>query len=348
MMKKVSCRLIYVSVIFFGVSFAVSGCSSLPFVGGKSLEGRVQTARMQWNVQNNSAIESRPSGLSNNMQGMVDRLTAVSPLVGAKIPVQGVEDKAVNAYTEGKQIFVTRGMVEQTTGNADQLAGVLGHELGHIIGGHIAQAQGRGVVSGLAGQLLTTLRPEESKAALAAEKLLSETMKLGEAAYGRQDEEEADVIGTILAYDAGFNPLALAQFFDKLEPKKDVSMMPYISQLIPVLIQYQSSKSLLENSLKAYQKSPSPELKTAGIQAAQKLQLFKSTADKIVKSYALNVAGLSDFYRSHPAGQNRIATIQMVTDALKGKITAKELLEKDAKVGKAYLAMQQYRPKFRK
>jgi hypothetical protein len=142
-----------------------------------------------------------------------------------KLPTGGVEypfefhcvnDKAINAFAlPGGFVFVNRGAVEAADNEA-QLAGVMAHELSHVALRHgtsaatKAQAAQTGV--GILGAIL---------GGNAGGALFTEFGRFGAGGvllrYSRSAETQADVVGTQVLYDAGYDPRALAQFFEKIE-----------------------------------------------------------------------------------------------------------------------------------
>src|SRR5438477_3293311 len=152
-------------------------------------------------------------------------LTELGVRLAAKLPTGGVQypfefhcvnDKAINAFAlPGGFVYVNRGAIEAADNEA-QLAGVMAHELSHVALRHgtnqatkAQAAQGfLGIASGIfggsaGGALLTQL------GAFAAGGVLLR--------YSRSAESQADVMGTQVLYDSGYDPRAMAQFFEKLE-----------------------------------------------------------------------------------------------------------------------------------
>jgi hypothetical protein len=127
-----------------------------------------------------------------------------------------VNDKAINAFAlPGGYVFVNRGAIEAANNEA-QLAGVMAHELSHVALRHgtnqatkaMLAETGLGIFGAVfgdsaSGAALTTL------GSFAAGGVLLR--------YSRTAESQADVMGTQVLYDAGYDPRALAQFFEKLE-----------------------------------------------------------------------------------------------------------------------------------
>jgi Zn-dependent protease with chaperone function len=152
-------------------------------------------------------------------------LTKLGLRLVAKLPTRGVQypwefhcvnDKAINAFAlPGGYVFVNRGAIEASDNEA-QLAAVMGHELSHVALRHgTAQASKAELAQGAAG-IFGSLFGGSSGGAL-----LTQGVALGAGGvllhYSRTDETQADVMGTQVLYDAGYDPRAMAQFFEKLQ-----------------------------------------------------------------------------------------------------------------------------------
>jgi beta-barrel assembly-enhancing protease len=156
----------------------------------------------------------------------VDRyLTELGKRLVSKLPTRGMEypwefhcvnTKEVNAFAlPGGFVFVNRGLIEAADSEA-QLAAVMGHELSHVALRHgTAQASKAQLAQGAAG-LFGGLFGGSTGGAL-----LSQGVAAGAVGlllhYSRTDETQADVMGTQVIYDSGYDPRAMAQFFEKLE-----------------------------------------------------------------------------------------------------------------------------------
>jgi len=127
-----------------------------------------------------------------------------------------VNDRAINAFAlPGGYVFVNRGAIE-VADNEAQLAGVMAHEISHVALRHgtnqASKAQltqgGLGIVGGLFGSGISGALLEQLGAFAAGGILLR---------YSRTAETQADVSGTQVLYDSGYDPRAMVQFFEKLE-----------------------------------------------------------------------------------------------------------------------------------
>jgi hypothetical protein len=152
-------------------------------------------------------------------------LTELGTRLAQRLPTSGVHypfefhcvnDKAVNAFAlPGGYVFVNRGAIEASDNEA-QLAAVLAHELSHVALRHgtnqatkaMLADTGLGILGAVfgdstGGTLLTTLGSFTVGGVLLR--------------YSRTAESQADVVATQVLYDSGYDPRALAQFFEKLE-----------------------------------------------------------------------------------------------------------------------------------
>jgi len=123
-----------------------------------------------------------------------------------------VQSPVLNAFAvPGGYIFVFSGLVSRVS-NDDELAGVLGHEMGHVSGHHIVREQQQGqawTAATLLGVLLSAVNPVLGAAAVGA----AQTAQLK---YSREFEQEADYLGLRYADEAGYDPHALGTFFKAL------------------------------------------------------------------------------------------------------------------------------------
>lgn len=124
----------------------------------------------------------------------------------------------INAFAlPGGPIFVNVGTITAAENEA-QLAGVLAHEMSHVYMQHSAKQAPKAsvaqIIAGLAGAVL----PQSGLGNLARMGI-----QIGAGGvlmkYSRGDEAQADSVGAIIMYKAGYNPQAMADFFETLQKK---------------------------------------------------------------------------------------------------------------------------------
>jgi len=127
-----------------------------------------------------------------------------------------VQQSDINAFAlPGGPIFVNIGTINAADNEA-QLAGVMAHEMSHVYMQHSAkQASKESVAQGVLG-IIGGILGDSTTADIARVGLQigAGTVFLK---YSRADEAQADAVGAIIMYKAGYDPHALAEFFQKLE-----------------------------------------------------------------------------------------------------------------------------------
>ncbi|HZI63419.1 MAG TPA: M48 family metalloprotease [Thermoanaerobaculia bacterium] len=118
--------------------------------------------------------------------------------------------ETVNAFAlPGGPIFITRALLERLENEA-QLAGVLGHEIGHVIGRHSAEQIAK---SQLAQSLITAVGVAASgdagQGGAQAAQIAGVVAQMVQMKYGREDELQSDSLGVDIMSEAGFDPRAM-------------------------------------------------------------------------------------------------------------------------------------------
>ncbi len=129
-----------------------------------------------------------------------------------------IPQKEINAFAlPGGQIFINVGTIAAAQNEA-QLAGVMAHEMSHVYMQHSAKQAGKtqttAAIAGIAGALLGAVGGGwVGSLAQAGIDFTAQGVILK---YSREDEAQADSVGAIIMYKAGYNPQAMADFFKLL------------------------------------------------------------------------------------------------------------------------------------
>jgi predicted Zn-dependent protease len=123
----------------------------------------------------------------------------------------------INAFAvPGGKVFFNSGLIQMVE-SEDELAGVMAHEIGHVVARHIARQSEQGMKLGLAtlGALLAGifLGPQAAAALGVTAQAASSTVMLK---YSREHEEEADYLGLKFMKRAGYDPRAMATMLKKI------------------------------------------------------------------------------------------------------------------------------------
>ena len=122
-----------------------------------------------------------------------------------------VDAEVVNAFAlPGGYIYVNLGLIRAAE-NESELAGVMGHEIGHVVGRHGAKQLTKQLGFATVEQLVLGKDPNQ------LEKLIGTIAKTGTLMkYSRDAEREADAYAVQQMYDAGIDPEGMATFFETL------------------------------------------------------------------------------------------------------------------------------------
>jgi predicted Zn-dependent protease len=137
-----------------------------------------------------------------------------------------MDSPQINAFAlPGGYVYVTRGLLALVNSEAE-LAGVIGHEIGHIIFHHGAKQMVRSIgaqILALGGAIAS---PENAGGWLAVSTALFQQINLG---YGREAEIESDEHGILSGSEAGYNSYGMSKFLKSLRRKEIMSGQSYHS-----------------------------------------------------------------------------------------------------------------------
>ena len=199
------------------VAAATAGCSVNPATGKRQLAliGEQQEIAMgreadgqisrQLGLYDDEAIQSYVAALGA-------RLAAQSERPHLPWTFRVVDDEVVNAFAlPGGFIYVTRGILTHM-GSEAELAGVVGHEIGHVTARHGVSQMSKSMLAQIGLGVGSVLSPEVANLAGLAESGLG----LLFLKYGRDDERQADELAVRYAVRTGYDPRAMVDVFDLL------------------------------------------------------------------------------------------------------------------------------------
>jgi Zn-dependent protease with chaperone function len=135
-----------------------------------------------------------------------------------------VPQKEINAFAlPGGQMFINIGTITAAT-NESELAGVMGHEMAHVYMQHSAKQAGKAqttsMIAGIASIALGASGMGNKAGGLVGQ-LGQMGIKMGSQGlmmnYSRSDESQADAVGAVILYKAGYNPQGMADFFKTMQ-----------------------------------------------------------------------------------------------------------------------------------
>jgi predicted Zn-dependent protease len=196
----------------FAVLFvlALGGCASS---GGSSV-----SLDEEWQVGQQMAAEVAQQvhfvndPVANSyVRSVGERIHAQTPMANLPFHFYIVDDPDINAFSlPGGHVYVNRG-VFGAANKADELAGVLAHEISHNVARHVVKQIERQQQIATIGALLLGQNPGTLQQ-IVAQILAGGAM----ARFSRGDEKEADELGARFMQAAGFNPQGMVDFFQTL------------------------------------------------------------------------------------------------------------------------------------
>jgi predicted Zn-dependent protease len=156
------------------------------------------------------------------LRDMVNPLVAAAGMPKDSVDVIVISDPSLNAFVSGGQrIFVNSGLINAAD-NANQVQGVLAHELGHIVGGHsisIGQEYGRATKISVLSMLLgvAAALAGAGDAAMGAMALGQQVAYRSLLTYSRGQEATADAAGANFLSKAGISGRGSLEFFGKIQ-----------------------------------------------------------------------------------------------------------------------------------
>lgn len=201
--------LIGAGIILFAVIKYCSSAEVNPYTGEKQHIALSEAQEIALGLQAAPQMAQQHGGLypNENYQAFVDQVgnrlvnNSVAKETGYQYDFHLLADsQTINAFAlPGGQIFITYALFSKLE-NEDQLAGVLGHEIGHVVGRHPAERMSKheltqGIINGVA----VGFDPNTAQGAAAIAQMVNMS-------YGRDDELQSDDLGVRFMLKANYNP----------------------------------------------------------------------------------------------------------------------------------------------
>ncbi|MCP9198430.1 M48 family metalloprotease [Gramella sp. GC03-9] len=229
--------LIGAGIILFGVIKFCSSAEENPYTGETQYVDLSAEEEMALGAQSTPVMLNEYGGLhrDESAQTLVRQTgqRLVQSSVAASAPYDFKffllsDESTINAFAlPGGPVFITYGLFARLQ-TEDQLAGVIAHEIGHVIGRHSAQQMAQ---QGFTNTLLTGVAVgSESHGATQAAAVLANLVNMK---YGRGDELESDYLGVKIMMDAGYDPEALIGVMEILAEASGPNRVPEFQSTHP-------------------------------------------------------------------------------------------------------------------
>lgn len=219
-------RLILLGIICGILLLPVSSAFTVPFID-KEMElamgkGADLDVINQYGIYNNKPLQLYVNQIG---QSLVSNL---SDKEFDRFFFKIVDSSEINAFAlPGGYVYVTRGILGLLNSEAE-LAGVLGHEIGHVVQHHGAKQ----VIRAIGAQILAIggaiAMPQHAGEWLMVSTQMFNTINRG---YGRDAEMESDAHGLLSVHQAGYDPDSVVDFLNTLRRKEIWSGQSYHSFL---------------------------------------------------------------------------------------------------------------------
>ncbi len=199
----------------------------------------------KFNIENSHLLFPIDHPVTLYMQAQMEKIAAVSDMPFLKPKVRVINADVLNAFAlPGGYVYIYRGLLEKSP-SFDGVMGILGHEWAHVTARHGTRGQTRAIKTMTAAIAFAAIANIAAEIKYDSdEQLLKELVQFsanaiaigGSQLYilnkGREQELEADRIGSQYAQLAGFNPTGIAQtfrLFKELSPSSNTSLERILS-----------------------------------------------------------------------------------------------------------------------
>jgi predicted Zn-dependent protease len=208
----------------FILAVQLMGCSTNPATGEKQLNWVSADREKALGAEAAPEFVKQYGGdiPSNAIQQYVSdlghKLAAVSERPDLEWEFHAVDSSVINAFAlPGGKVFITRGLMQELNNEA-QLAGVLGHEVGHVTAQHIGQQMTRAMIITGIGVGVGVAGEQTDNDWL---KVLGVGTSVGGGiymlSYGRDQETQSDELGVRYMTKLGYNPIGQIQVMKVLK-----------------------------------------------------------------------------------------------------------------------------------
>ncbi|WP_240793859.1 M48 family metalloprotease [Antarcticibacterium arcticum] len=209
------------AIIIFGIIKFCSSAEENPYTGETQYVGLNPEEEIALGLQTAPMLIKEYGGLSSNSPAREKVQETGRKLVANSIANSSpykyefyllADTQTINAFAlPGGPIFITEALYSRLQ-NINQLAGVLGHEIGHVIGRHSAERMAQ---QGFTNSVLTAVAVgSESQGATQIAAVAGNLINMK---YGRGDELDSDNLGVKIMMDAGYDPEALIEVMEILK-----------------------------------------------------------------------------------------------------------------------------------
>ena len=210
-------RILFKATLVAGALFIVISCAVNPVTGKKQIMLMSESQEVALGISYDPQVLSTfgvydDPALQNYVQSRGTEMGKISHRPKLEYHVRVVDSPVVNAFAvPGGFIYLTRGIMANLNNEAE-LMGILGHEMGHVAARHSVAQQTKQQL----GQLLLIGGMIASEKFASYAQYAMQGMELLFLSFSREDERQADALGSEYATKMGYDATKMADFFKVL------------------------------------------------------------------------------------------------------------------------------------
>lgn len=211
-------------LVALAAALLLAGCATNPVTGGQNFVMMSEEQEVQLGRQHHQAVLQQfevldTPGLQEYAGAIGESLARDSHRPNLVFHFTVLDDPMVNAFAlPGGYIYITRGILAYMNSES-HLAGVLGHEIGHVTARHSVRQQSQGALAGILGGIL---------GAYTGSQAISDLSNVVGAAwisgYGRKHELEADRLGAEYLARSGYDPEEMIDVIGILKSQEEFAL----------------------------------------------------------------------------------------------------------------------------
>lgn len=222
--QKIKCKFLAIATSLF----IFSGCTQVADLAGydsktlnedsaKSYAQLINKSRSVGAVDNNSAVARRVMTIFNRMRPYADAANQTGETFNWQMNV--IRSNDVNAFAmPGGKMVVFTGIVNKLNLNDDEIAAIIGHEMTHALEEHSKKKAGQQIITNTALKAGGAIIQSKTGLSSSTVELYKNTLgKYGlTLPFSRHQETRADIGGLRLMAQAGYNPEAAVNVWQKM------------------------------------------------------------------------------------------------------------------------------------
>jgi predicted Zn-dependent protease len=229
-MKKNLRFILYLAVILLFLSSMLSSCARNPVTGKQEFMLLSESDEIKMGKEADGSVVQmygiyQDENLANYINDMGQKMAKISHRPQLNYEFKVMDSPVINAFAvPGGYVYLTRGILAHLNNEAE-LAGVVGHEIGHVTARHSAQKYSETYITSIGLGVGSMVSKDFAMfAGLAAQGLGLLFLK-----FSRDDERQSDVLGVDYSTQVGYDAREMANFFntlDKMQSKSEQGGLP--------------------------------------------------------------------------------------------------------------------------